>query len=279
MRRIEGVLDIAREDADGLKRYALLFDQLHVDYVFDSAVEEDPKFEYLCKTGFLSLIEKGAVSRHSDLNPRDNQELGEASRLAGGVGTAYPPNYQAFIDYGVRRRAIAVAKANSDVDVVPICKTAISLVEAGDAAQQHHVLSVAVEQFPTPGPNSSWEDILNFKAEMQDKDWRFRRFLHTLATRKQTEAEIRDDIEWTLNEYTKAMKIHHLKAGSSFAEVYLMPVIELVEDIAKFNWSKIAKVALSVKKRQVELMEAEMKDPGRECAYVFEAQKRFGGSR
>lgn len=55
-------------------------------------------------------------------------------------------------------------------------------------------------------------------------------------------------------------------------------MIELVEDLAKFNWSKIAKGALSVRKRQVELMEAEMKAPGRECAYVFEAQKRFGRS-
>ena len=33
----------------------------------------------------------------------------------------------------------------------------------------------------------------------------------------------------------------------------------------KFNWSKIAKGALQVGKRKVELMEAEMKAPGREC--------------
>jgi hypothetical protein len=58
-------------------------------------------------------------------------------------------------------------------------------------------------------------------------------------------------------------------------EVYVMPLIEFVEDFAKFNWSKIAKGVLSVKKREVELMEAEMKAPGRECAYVFEARKRF----
>jgi hypothetical protein len=94
--------------------------------------------------------------------------------------------------------------------------------------------------------------------------------------KNQAEAEIRDDLEWTLNEYRKAMKIHRLKAGDTFMEVYVIPVIELVEDLAKFNWSKITKGALGVQKRQVELMEAEMKAPGRECAYVLEAQKRFG---
>jgi hypothetical protein len=143
------------------------------------------------------------------------------------------------------------------------------------ANQKRIVLEVAMQHLCTPGPMSDWGDIFAFKAEMRDKEWHFRRFLNSLATKKQTEAEIRDDIEWTLTEYTKAMKIHHLKAGNSFAEVYVMPVIELVEDLAKFNWSKIAKGALAVNKRQVELMEAETKAPGRECAYVFEARKRF----
>jgi hypothetical protein len=33
---------------------------------------------------------------------------------------------------------------------------------------------------------------------------------------------------------------------------------------------------LSIKNRKVELIEAAMKAPGRECAYVFDARKRFG---
>jgi hypothetical protein len=73
---------------------------------------------------------------------------------------------------------------------------------------------------------------------------------------------------------TGALQSHHFEA----LIFYVIPVIEFAEDLAKFNWSKIAKGALSVKKHQVKLMEAEMKAPGRECAYVFEAQKRFGKS-
>jgi hypothetical protein len=49
-----------------------------------------------------------------------------------------------------------------------------------------------------------------------------------------------------------------------------------MENLVKLNWSKIAKGALQVQKRKVELMEAEMKVPGRECAYVFDARKQFG---
>ena len=81
---------------------------------------------------------------------------------------------------------------------------------------------------------------------------------------------------FVLNEYSKAMHLHQIKASNSFLEVYVIPAIEIVEDLIKLNWSKIAKGALAVKKRKVELLEAEMKAPGRECAYVFEARKRFG---
>jgi hypothetical protein len=149
---------------------------------------------------------------------------------------------------------------------------------ATDELRELQVLRIVSNLFPEPDESCAWENVITFKSEMSDKLWHFRRFLHSLATKKQTEAEIRDDIEWTLNEYAKAMNIHQLKAGNSFVEVYVLSVIELVEDLAKFNWSKIAKGLLSVKKRQVELMEAEMKAPGRECAYLFEAQKRFDQS-
>jgi hypothetical protein len=58
------------------------------------------------------------------------------------------------------------------------------------------VLSVATAMLPVPGEEASWIDILDFKSESQEKLWGFRRFLRTLATKKQSEAEIRDDLEW-----------------------------------------------------------------------------------
>jgi hypothetical protein len=44
----------------------------------------------------------------------------------------------------------------------------------------------------------------------------------------------------------------------------------------RLNLSKIAKGLLSARKRKVELLEAEMKAPGSECAYLFTSQERFG---
>lgn len=140
----------------------------------------------------------------------------------------------------------------------------------------HTVIRVATAMIPKPHPLTPWEDIFNFRSEVHIKEWEFRRFLIDLATKRRTEAEIKDDLEWTLHQYTKAMERHRIKSANGWFETYVIPTMELVENITKFNWSKLAKGALSVKKRQLELMEAEGKLEGRQCAYIFDANKRFG---
>jgi hypothetical protein len=56
-------------------------------------------------------------------------------------------------------------------------------------------------------------------------------------------------------------------------ETYIIPTVEALES---FKASSFLKGLVSIKKRKIELLEAEAKAPGRECAYVFDARKRFG---
>ncbi len=148
--------------------------------------------------------------------------------------------------------------------------------ERAHGARSADILNIALQSFPMPGQDSSWEDIFEFREAQHDKQWALRRFLNALTTKPATEAEIRDDIEWSLHEYHNAMAIHKIKAAQSFVDVFVVSPLEMIENLVTFNWSKIAKGALQMRKRTVELMEAEMKAPGRECAYIFGARKRFG---
>jgi hypothetical protein len=141
--------------------------------------------------------------------------------------------------------------------------------------QNGALFSIALNTLPTPGEEASWQDIFEFKKENHDKQWAFRRFLHNMATKKLTAAEISDEIEWSLNEYSKAMELHRIRAAQSFVDVFVISPLEFAENLVKFNWSKIAKGILSVKKRQAEVREAELKAPGCECAYLFDAKRRF----
>jgi hypothetical protein len=160
--------------------------------------------------------------------------------------------------------------------MVPLCQLLLP-DPASAKTDTQKILQVGIDAMPLlPEDTCAWQDIIDFKTDTHDKAWGFRRFLHSLATRNQSEGEVRDEIEWLVNEYGKAMEIHRIKVSHTLADVFVITPLEIIENLAKFNWSKIAKGALQVQKRKVELMEAEMKAPGHECAYVFDARKRFG---
>ena len=270
---------------DGLfdmKRRALLFDKLRIyryRWVIDNfASNVRNEFDFLESRGIIQELSVPhtiitEVTQITDGLYFQHLKWNDQSRI--------PDDMVSFANDYLTRTLSAIPEPGAEADVVPICRAdfpASSSNTQTDGVSPASVLSIALKQFPLPSEDCSWEEITDFIAEKKDKLWNVRRFLHDLASRRQTSAEIRDDIDWSMNEYTKAMKLHHLKAGRSFVEVYVLPAIELAENIAKFNWSEIAKGALSVKKREIELMEAEMRAPGREIAYIYDTKKRFGNS-
>jgi len=151
-----------------------------------------------------------------------------------------------MLDYKVRRLS---ARINSicSIQTTPLCKTTLLPVVA--AGQD--VLSVALDCMPCPDPASSWQDVLDFKVEAHNKLWNFRRFLNGLGMKRQSQAEIRDDVEWSLNEYAKEMDRFNLKRSVSFMETYIIPTVEAFES---FKPSSFLKGLVSIRKRKIELL-------------------------
>ncbi len=63
------------------------------------------------------------------------------------------------------------------------------------------------------------------------------------------------------------------KRSVSFMETYIIPTVEAFES---FKPSSFLKGLVAIKKRKIELLDSEANAKGRECAYVFDARKRFG---
>ena len=285
MRELHGVVRFECSE-EQLKRQEMIFDKFHVVHMGQwFGPPTDAK-----RTAEWEFLESRGLTEKVPDNFQDETNMAELFSFSG-----YRSDGDVLDSYV---RYAASKYSESDRDIVPICKYPLpsdpdpapemlaslqrarpgfGTMEPSKKRSIELVLDVAVDALPSPDANCAWDDVMAFKAEMHDKQWAFRRFMKTLATKRQTEAEIRDDLEWSLNEYTKAMALHKIKASQSFVDVFVITPLEILENLVKFNWSKIAKSALQVRKRKVELMEAEMKAPGRECAYVFEARKRFGG--
>jgi hypothetical protein len=144
---------------------------------------------------FRSLVEEGVSDVHS--------------------GVEDPTKFIAALDAindVILRGISAHLNDSGDIDTVAICKTELpQLASSAQPKGAETILRVAIESLPAPDESCAWQDIIDFRTEARDKLWGFRRFLRDLATKPQTEAEISDDIEWTMNEYATAMTLHNLK--------------------------------------------------------------------
>ena len=65
-----------------------------------------------------------------------------------------------------------------------------------------------------------------------------------------------------------------MKAGK--LELLLTVSAEVIEGLAKFQLSKAVQTLFSLRKTDLTLLEAELKAPGRELAFVVQARETFG---
>ena len=269
--------DLYQSDFAKIKAHALVFDKFYIatayglstDIFIDMPCSGLPfldEIDYLKDAGIVRHISEAQIYQSLDASqPDPAKKLYRSMHIL--PSNVRVRNLSAWIAYTYKE------------DVVPVIygKLQEKLPDAVTAKIGTDLLSIVFSQMPVPGDGAAWQDIIDFKSEEGDQLWAFRRFLFDLSVKKQSEAEIRDDFEWSMNEYRKFMKLQKLKTQDSFLETYAIPTLEVLENLAKLNFSKIAKDALGVRKRRIELLEAEIKAPGRECAYVFNAQERFDG--
>jgi hypothetical protein len=300
MREFHGVMRLDTDTFPSLKRQALLFDKIHgYEHRIGKLLSRTRRplldhwrdeVDYLVSEGFVALADRDladekTIQEEYYKRPKDKETIEQLLAITGWQPKDYDEwlsvpnlvNLTMHSDIITRQMATQLERTNK-VETAPICELPMvsSLAGAVPQVKLQSVLQVALKALPVPDDESSWDDILAFKADLHDKQWSFRRWMHSLASKTMTQLEIEEELEWLVKEYRKAMELHHLKASQSFVDVFLISPLEIAEDIAKFRWSKLAKEFLSVRKRQIDLMEAEMKAPGRECAYVFNARKRFG---
>jgi hypothetical protein len=281
VREMHGVIAVGWGRVPDLKETALLFDKFRI-VRFNKSIFARPEQPAL-EADLAYLEAQGIAENLSDADEwrgfhRDfSEEEKAALKAVDNSSTLYDSTFQ---DLVTRRLALSVSDS-LDVDAVPLCQQLMpETLGNGDEVHRaftaHRILQVGLDALPVlPDSTCAWQDILEFKTDARDKAWGFRRFLQSLIRANRTEAEIRDEIDWMVNEYRKAMELHHLKASAGVVDVFVITPLEIIENLVKFNWSKIAKGMLQVQKRKVELMEAEMKAAGRECAYVFDARNRF----
>ena len=140
---------------------------------------------------------------------------------------------------------------------------------------------LVLQSLPVPDELTPWEEILEFRRDEYTRTQigRFRRWIRNafrrLANESVTLDELQDELAENIENYAEHMRVNKLKTSASSVETLVITSAEIVESIVKLNFSTLAKGLFKVRHQQIALMEAELKAPGRELAYVVAARDRF----
>jgi hypothetical protein len=58
-----------------------------------------------------------------------------------------------------------------------------------------------------------------------------------------------------VRQYSEALRLYNIRTSPGIVDVLVISPLEIIENIVKFNWSKIARSILHVEKRKAELIE------------------------
>jgi hypothetical protein len=144
-------------------------------------------------------------------------------------------------------------------------------VDTGD------VVRIVVKALPFPDEATSLEHILEFRENelSAGTPLALRRWISKVARAQSTELEIAQELEWLLSEYEQHMRLHELKIRKGVLETIVAFTAEAAENIAKLRLGKLARSLFTISNRRIELLEGELKAPGREIAYISRARQAF----
>jgi hypothetical protein len=165
---------------------------------------------------------------------------------------------------------------NDQIDTVPLPYLNFDLLPSTGTSKES-VVQIVLKALPLPDDSVSWEQIIDFRNDPDSfgKFLAIRSWMSDVAKSNLSPIEIEQKIEWLLHEYQHHMKVHKMKVSASALETVIVSVAEFTENLVKLNFGKAAKALFAIKNKKVQLLEAELKAPGREIALISKANETF----
>lgn len=170
-------------------------------------------------------------------------------------------------DIVVRQTAIYV-NAMDEYIAVPNLESYYSMKELNTKKQQ--VYNLILNNIPLPNAKNSFEDILNFKEDTnaQTSALALRNWITDISYSTYNIDEIEEKFRHLLNQYEKSIKLHKLKTENSIIETIVVGGSEILENLAKLQFSNVAQKFFKHKNDNIELMELEMNTVGNELSFI-----------
>ena len=159
-------------------------------------------------------------------------------------------------------------------EAYPIYTTEIPLLEE---SPKHQVIQIVLNGLPVPDERTSWEQILEFRSDPDSKSkfLDLRHWMSEMARAALTHAELEEKLEYLMSQYQRHTQLHKMKTNAGVLETTVVTTGEIVENLVKIKWGKLAKMFFSLKQRRLALLEGELTSPGSEIAYMIKTRETF----
>ena len=306
MERVKNIAIIPHNSWDlliGCKQYLLYFDEISYDdleytlptHTFSkdftkleplNISEERWKAENRAINAMIKIrldsLKNNNLLHQLSINPDDYKENMDAVLAQPGVTESIMNARKIygvdFIDYGVftaRFQAIYSNYVQNQTNYFPLINDLSSL--NANTESKSKVVNIVINSMPIVHPNTPFEHIIEFKQneENYNKFLNLRNWINEISNSNLSVTEIKEKIEHLINEYEKYMKIHKIKFERGIMKTSVVATAEALENVAKLEFSKLAKKAFSLTEQNADLLIAELDAPGRELSYIIEANKKF----
>jgi hypothetical protein len=143
------------------------------------------------------------------------------------------------------------------------------------------VWRIVIAEMPQLSLKVPWKDVLDFRKEEQTQQLSrsLRRWVRKTVSENLSAAQVEDEVRSLLSEYEKHMKISGMKADRAALEFLIPHDAHVDKEMVEETFIRFSDLATITRSRRLELLEAEMKAPGRELALIPKLRKRFGDRR
>ena len=174
-------------------------------------------------------------------------------------------------------RVAAVELQSEDTVALPLLATSTT-TESCLPTRKADVLRVVYEGIPMPDETTPWQAILDFRNDdaAREQFVRLRCWINKSTRSEVSASEVRDELEALIAAYCTYMKGQHRRLAVGRLELFCTAVGECLDSFPLLKVSPMLKVLFRAERLQRDLMEEELKAPGREVAYVVAARSQFG---
>ena len=175
---------------------------------------------------------------------------------------------------GVSAVPILTTKPNAQ-DLVQLSGTFLG--PAWDQTRLGYVSELVVARFPIPGDDVPLDEVLDFVSDpVQQLQMRALRLWMTRAAMGHDPLDVLTlEFETLLHDFEVQMRVADMRASDSFFRVAISVPLEIAQELMHLRPKAAFNAAFSLRARQADRLESMLSAPGREVAFLGNANQRF----